>query len=91
MVMLGYYNAPEATAKVMDNGWLNTGDLARFNSRGQLVITGRERDLIINKGIRIYPQEVENCLMQHAAVQAVGVIGLPSNDGEIPVPRSRCA
>ncbi len=84
--MLGYYNAPEATAKVLRDGWLNTGDLARFNSQGKLVICGREKDLIIHKGIKIYPQEVENCLMQHEAVEAVGVIGSPTeDDGEIPI------
>ncbi len=84
--MLGYYNAPEATEKILHDGWLNTGDLARINSQGKLVICGREKDLIIHKGIKIYPQEVENCLMQHEAVQAVGVIGAPTeNDGEIPI------
>lgn len=85
-VMLGYYNAPEATAKILQDGWLNTGDLARMNSQGKLVICGREKDLIIHKGIKIYPQEVENCLMQHEAVQAVGVIGQPTEQNdEIPV------
>lgn len=85
-VMLGYYNAPEATAKILHDGWLNTGDLARMNSQGKLVICGREKDLIIHKGIKIYPQEVENCLMQHEAVQAVGVIGQPTEQNdEIPV------
>ncbi len=85
-VMLGYYNAPQATQKVLQDGWLNTGDLMRVNSHGKLVMCGREKDLIVHKGIKIYPQEVENCLMQHAGVQAVGVIGAPScPDGEIPV------
>lgn len=85
-VMIGYYKAPQATAKVLQDGWLNTGDLAYLNSQGKLVMCGREKDLIIHKGIKIYPQEVENCLMQHEAIQAVGVIGQSTEtDGEIPV------
>lgn len=85
-IMLGYYNAPEATAQIIDNGWLNTGDLARINSRGALVICGREKDLIVSKGINIYPQEIENCIMQHAAVEGVGAIGLKTeHNDEVPV------
>jgi long-chain acyl-CoA synthetase len=85
-IMLGYYNAPEATAKILQDGWLNTGDLVKLNSHGKLVMCGREKDLIVHKGIKIYPQEVENCLMQHAAVQAVAVIGEATpQDGEIPI------
>ncbi|MBY0110091.1 MAG: AMP-binding protein [Candidatus Babeliaceae bacterium] len=84
--MLGYYNALQATEKILQDGWLNTGDLARINSQGKLVICGREKDLIIHNGIKIYPQEIENCLMQHQAVQAVGVIGQATDDdNEIPV------
>lgn len=84
-IMLGYYNAPEATQNVLQNGWLNTGDLATFDRYGNVVICGRERDLIINKGIKIYPQEVENVLMSHPAVMLAAVIGLEYNNEEIPV------
>ncbi len=85
-VMLGYYQAPQATAHVLSDGWLNTGDLARFNHEGKLVICGREKDLIIHKGIKIYPQEVENCLMLHPVVVAAGVIGVPTGQhDEIPI------
>jgi long-chain acyl-CoA synthetase len=85
-VMMGYYNAPEQTAKVLQNGWLNTGDFARFDEQGNLAICGRNKDLIIHKGFNIYPQEVENVLMSHAAVFKAAVVGREeSSSGEIPV------
>lgn len=84
-VMLGYYNAPEATANVLKDGWLNTGDLATIDQHGRIIICGRERDLIVNKGIKIYPQEVENVIMSHSLVVAVGVVGMPDHTDETPV------
>ncbi len=84
-VMLGYYNAPEATAKVLKDGWLNTGDLATINERGKIIICGREKDIIINKGIKIYPQESENILMLHPNVIMAAVVGLKDTTEEIPV------
>jgi long-chain acyl-CoA synthetase len=84
-IMLGYYNAPEATANVLQDGWLNTGDLAYIDKNGKVVLAGRERDLIVNKGIKIYPQEVENVLLSHPEVVQAGVIGVKEDDEEIPV------
>lgn len=84
-IMLGYYNAPEATAKILHDGWLNTGDLATFDENGKLIICGRQKDLIVNKGIKIYPQEIENIIMGHPVVTACGVVGMPDHDGEVPV------
>lgn len=84
-VMLGYYNAPEATEQVLKDGWFNTGDLAYINQKGALVITGRQKDLIINKGFNIYPQEIENVLLSHPNVIRAGVVGKHDGDGEIPV------
>ncbi len=84
-VMLGYYNAPEQTAKVLKDGWFNTGDTMYLNDEGKLVITGRTKDLIIHKGINIYPQEIENVIMTHPNVIRVGVIGKQDSDGEVPV------
>lgn len=85
-VMLGYYNAPEATAAVLKDGWLDTGDLAKIDAWGKIVICGREKDLIANKGIKIYPQEVENLLMSHPQVMLAAVIGVHNNsDEEFPV------
>jgi long-chain acyl-CoA synthetase len=84
-IMLGYYNAPEATENILKDDWLDTGDLARFDAHGNLIICGREKDIIINKGIKIYPQEVENVLMGHPEVTAAGVVGLKIDGDEIPV------
>ena len=85
-VMLGYYHAPEATELVLKNDWFNTGDLGYKDSNGALVITGRQKDLIINKGFNIYPQEIENIILSHPNVLRVGVIGKPDGDGgEIPI------
>lgn len=85
-VMLGYYNAPDLTDAVVKDGWFNTGDLAYIDHKERIVITGREKDLIINKGINIYPQEIENILFLHANVIRAAVIGKQENaEGEIPI------
>jgi len=85
-IMLGYYNAPDMTNKVLKNGWFNTGDLAYLDEKGRLVISGRTKDLIINKGLNIYPQEIENVISSHANVFQVGVVGKPDEQqGEVPI------
>jgi len=84
-IMLGYYNASEATNAVLKNGWLNTGDLAYIDDKERIVITGREKDLIIHKGFNIYPQEIENVILLHPNVLRVAVFGKYENDEEIPV------
>lgn len=85
-IMLGYYNAPEATSKVLQDHWFNTGDLAYVDEAGKIVISGREKDLIIQKGVKIYPQEVENILMTHSAVYQAGVVGQDmGDDGQIAI------
>ena len=85
-VMLGYYNAPEQTQKVLKDGWFNTGDTFYLDDEGKLVITGRTKDLIINKGINIYPQEIENVLLSHPNVIGAAVVGKLNDDqGEIPI------
>lgn len=84
-IMLGYYNAPEATAQVIQDGWFNTGDIAYIDSNGRIVITGREKDLIIHKGFNIYPQEIENIILLHGNVIRAAVIGKHDENEEIPV------
>ena len=62
-VMLGYYNDEEATKKALKNGWFYTGDLGYFDLRGNLVITGREKNVIVtSNGKNIFPEELENLL-----------------------------
>lgn len=62
-VMLGYYEDEEATKKVIKKGWLYTGDLGYFNIRGELVVTGRSKNVIVTQnGKNIYPEELEGLL-----------------------------
>lgn len=68
-IMIGYYNAPKLTAKVLKKGWLCTGDIALINENGLLQIKGRNDDLIIRAGMNIYPQEIENSLKCDNRVQ----------------------
>ena len=80
LVMMGYYDMPEATAATIDgDGWLHTGDLCAMDARGFFRITGRLKDMIIRGGENIYPREVEELLYTHAAVAEVAVIGLPDD------------
>ena len=78
MVMLGYYNMPDATADAIDSaGWLHTGDLATVDEDGYYKITGRLKDMIIRGGENIYPREIEEFLYTHPQVDDVQVIGVP--------------
>lgn len=74
-IMMGYYNAPEKTEEVLKDGWFCTGDSAKLDDNGKLLICGRDKDLIIHKGLNIYPQEIENIILGHMAVMFAGVIG----------------
>jgi fatty-acyl-CoA synthase len=77
-VMLGYWDMPEDTAKVLDsNGWMHTGDLAIMDDEGYIKISGRIKDIIIRGGENISPREVEEFLMTHEAIADVQVIGVP--------------
>ncbi|KJC57077.1 long-chain fatty acid--CoA ligase [Bradyrhizobium sp. LTSPM299] len=74
-VMLGYYRAPDLTAKVIDpDGWFNTGDLARFEDDA-LYIVGRTKEMIIRSGFNVYPAEIEAVLSTHDAVVQCAVVG----------------
>ena len=72
-VMVGYYNAPEQTARVLRDGWLCTGDIGLINEKGFLKILGRSDDLIIRGGMNIYPQEIESTLKTDSRVNEVMV------------------
>ncbi len=79
-VMKGYYKNPEATAKAIDkDGWLHSGDLGMMDGQGYFRVTGRIKDMIIRGGENIYPREIENFLYTNPAIQAVEVVGVPSN------------
>jgi long-chain acyl-CoA synthetase len=85
-VMKGYYNKPEATAAVLEDGWLHTGDIGKLDDDGFLYITDRLKDMIIYKGYNVYPRELEEVLFQHSAVEQCAVLGKPDAErGEVPV------
>jgi len=75
-VMLEYHGDPEATARVLRDGWLATGDLGRVDERGRVYLAGRSKDLIIRAGANVYPAEIEGVLLRHAAVAEAYVVGL---------------
>jgi long-chain acyl-CoA synthetase len=76
-VMLGYWNRPLETAKVLKNGWFHTGDLGSMDEDGYFYIVDRLKDTINVSGFKVYPAEVENVLYQHPAVAEVAVYGIP--------------
>jgi long-chain acyl-CoA synthetase len=85
-VMQGYYNKPEATAEVLKDGWLHTGDIGKMDEDGYLYITDRLKDMIIYKGYNVYPRELEEILFRFPALEQCAVVGKPDTEaGEIPV------
>ena len=76
-VMMGYWNAPELTQEVFEDGWLHTGDLARVDENGFFHIVSRLKDMIISGGFNVYASEVEQALEEHPAVKTSAVIGIP--------------
>jgi long-chain acyl-CoA synthetase len=76
-VFLGYWNDPEATNKVLRDGWLHTGDVAIVDADGFLYLVDRSKDLIIVSGFNVYPAEVEDTITSHPAVHECAVVGVP--------------
>ena len=82
IVMQGYYDRPDATAAVLRDGWLCTGDLGRIDAKGRLAITGRKKELIVlSSGKNIYPEEIEAVYRKSAFIKELCVLGL-SRPGE---------
>ena len=77
IIMPGYWNKPEATASTVIDGWLHTGDVGHLDDEGYLYITDRAKDMLIRGGENIYCVEIENRLVEHAAVADAAVIGVP--------------
>ena len=86
VVMPGYWRNDAATAASLRGGWLHTGDVGAFDAEGYLHLKDRSKDLIISGGSNIYPREVEEVLLTHAAVREVSVIGRSDREwGEVVV------
>jgi acyl-CoA synthetase (AMP-forming)/AMP-acid ligase II len=79
LVMTGYFNMPDETAKTLKDGWLHTGDLGVFDDRGHLFLRDRLREVIITGGFNVYPSDVETVLSQHPAIAECAVIGIPDD------------
>jgi long-chain acyl-CoA synthetase len=77
IVMKGYHNRPEETAKALRGGWLHTGDIGYLDEDGYLFITDRKKDMIIKGGENIFPSEIENVLLKHPDIVEAAVIGIP--------------
>ena len=83
-VMVCYYHNPEATAEVLKDGWLHTGDMARQDEDGFYFLVDRKKDVIISGGENLYPVQIEDFLTAYPKVHDVAVIGLPDKRlGEI--------
>jgi long-chain acyl-CoA synthetase len=79
MVMRGYWNRPEETAKALADGWLHTGDAGWLDDDGLLFIVDRLKDMIVSGGENVYSAEVETALMSHPAVLECAVFGIPDD------------
>ena len=83
IVMQGYYKEPEKTAKVLKDGWFNTEDYGKINEKGQLVINGRKKNVIVlNNGKNIYPEEIENYVLRVPYVQETIVKAVKNKKGQ---------
>jgi long-chain acyl-CoA synthetase len=75
--MKGYYGNPQATAEVIKNGWLYTGDIGKVDEDGYLFILDKKKDMIIVAGQNIYADDIEEVLNTHPKVAEVAVVGIP--------------
>lgn len=79
LLMKGYWNQPQATAEVLRDGWLRTGDIATRDADGDYFIVDRKKDLILHGGFNVSPREVEEALLAHPAVVDAAVVGVPDH------------
>ncbi len=84
-VMQGYYNMPEETARTLIDGWLLTGDIAKIDQDGYVFIVDRKKEMLLVRGINVYPREIEDVLYSHPDIVECAVIGVPDESkGEVP-------
>ncbi len=76
-VMKGYWNNPVETARVLQDGWLKTGDIGHLDSEGRVTMTDRKKDMILVSGFNVYPNEVESVVAAHPGVLECAVVGVP--------------
>ena len=78
-VMKGYWQLPAETAKVLQDGWLKTGDVGHINARGYVTITDRKKDMILVSGFNVYPNEIESVVAMHPGVLECAAVGVPDD------------
>ena len=84
--MRGYWRKPEATAQMIVDGWLHTGDVGMMDEAGFLKLIDRSKDMLISGGINVYPAEIEQALAGTAGIVEMAVIGVPDPEwGEVPM------
>jgi len=76
-IMKGYYGNPQASAEVIKNGWLHTGDIGTVDEDGYLFISDKKKDMIIVAGQNIYASDIEEVLYTHPKVAEAAVVGIP--------------
>jgi non-ribosomal peptide synthetase component E (peptide arylation enzyme) len=76
-MLVGYLHPEDEASAFDDAGFFRTGDLARRDERGYLVVTGRAKDIIIRNGENISPKEIEDLLVGHPGVAEIAIVGLP--------------
>ena len=76
-VMKGYWNNPDETAHVMQDGWLKTGDVGHMDADGYFALTDRKKDIIVVSGFKVFPNELESVIAACPGVLEVGVVGVP--------------
>ncbi|MCW3038911.1 MAG: long-chain fatty acid--CoA ligase [Solirubrobacterales bacterium] len=79
-IMKGYWNRPAETAEALRDGWLRTGDMARYDEGGHVTLVDRKKDMIITGGRNVYSVEVEQAVASHPAVADCAVVGVPHED-----------
>lgn len=84
-VMQGYYRQEEATASTLKDGWLYTGDMAKFDADAYVYIVGRKKEMVNVRGLNVYPREIEEVLYQNPKIKEAAVIGVSDiHKGEVP-------
>jgi fatty-acyl-CoA synthase len=84
--MMGYWNNPSASAEVLADGWLRTGDIATVDPQGYVRIVDRRKDIIISGGENISSLELEAAILTHPSVMEVAVVSIPDPKwGEVPM------
>jgi acyl-CoA synthetase (AMP-forming)/AMP-acid ligase II len=85
-LMPGYYKRPDLTAQAIVDGWLHTGDLGYVDEDGFLYLVDRKKDMIISGGVNVFPNDIEQIIVQHPAVREAAVFGVPDEKwGETPL------